>query len=462
MGNSVPKDSPPDGLNSALQFRQCIRRICQGSWGRHRWAFLQLRGEPLHTVTPCKAGSGEDADDVDLLGDESSVYALVDAAFEWVRAGECHIEYSRRAAAKATLVLYSLDGNEFVQFDLWMTLAQIDGGQKSLQFPDVPPSLRHRERFLGEDCSDATGGDDTGLFRLPPELEVCLYIQHLICKRKNLRSARVRNRLDFYESLLNGTQELALVESLGFIRTSHQISVDIAAATLSLLQQQLVLHDEFRSAKRAVRWWQSRLDGSRPSTRMLAFIGCDGTGKTTLAHFFRDHSSGQFRHNVGKHLYRKTILYKLLVIFVRPLISRDRDRFDDLIAPVNYMLAALRLRILTMLPDRKWRLFDRCIHDFLFIQRKSDAARFSRWQWLAGWIGIRIRTVHLVVSRTNLQTRRDEITDKGHGAYDHLMQQFFTRQIPVHYTAQGHDCPVEVTAGQLLKRIVQEPPEKRT
>jgi hypothetical protein len=76
---------------------------------------------------------------------------------------------------------------------------------------------------------------------------------------------------------------------------------------------------------------------------MLAIRGCDKSGKTTLSRQLKLHDPQVARLYTSKHLYRKWIIYKLLVIFLRPLLFQSREKFDDTLAPIIYTLACIRL-----------------------------------------------------------------------------------------------------------------------
>ena len=452
FGNNSPATEPEQ------QLRRCVRRISCGDW-----AFIQLRGVDL-------ADMNFNAEDVDLLGTETSVYRLLDAAFSWVQQGECHLRFTRRRHRKATLTLFSVDGLHRIQLDLWIELPQISRGRYAMKFSDVPAACRI--------APGKQGPPEMSISRLPVWIEVCAYLQHLVCRQKNLASPQVRQRLKEYVELggsadaetgtvavlspetLSRHVLFGLTEAEWRQKLSHALqrcleTEQISPADERLSEQYLRYHLKLNRAHRGSwprlhGWW---LDGTRSPRRMLAIIGCDGTGKTTLANGVQQSAPHRIRHTVGKHLYRKSLIYKLLVIFIRPLICSSRERFDEITAPLNFLLACLHLRILWVLFPHRWRIFDRCTADFLYLNRKTDHPQFSKWTWLRKLIGLRITTVHLVVSPTMLDQRRREVTPQGHSAYDQDMRWQLTRHFPTDYLAVNHDGTTEQMVQYLLRML---------
>ncbi len=445
MENSVNSSST---IDPELQLRRCVQRICSGDW-----SFIQLRGVDLADVN-------FNAEDVDLLGTETSVYHLLDAAFSWVQLGECHLRFTRRRHRKATLTLFSVDCQHRIQLDLWIELPQISRGRSALKFSDVPAASRI--------TSGRPGQSQTGILRLPVWIEVCVYLQHLVCKQKDVASTIVQERLRKYLEVESSADRgihsqdvgVSMAETVWVQDLNQALQRCLSTGQISLaderlaercISQHLKLNRVHRASWQRVHgWW---LDGTRSKRRMLAIAGCDGTGKTTLADCMQQSEPDGIRHTVGKHLYRKSLIYKLLVIFVRPLICSSRERFDEIIAPLNFLLACLKLRMLWICFPHQWRIFDRCPADFLYLDRKTDHPRFSRWTWLRQLFGLRVTTVHLVVSSYVLDQRRREVTQKGHAAYDREMREQLSRHVPTDYLAVNHEGSTEQMVGNLQRLL---------
>jgi hypothetical protein len=402
----------------------CLKQLHRGPW-----RFLQLRGAPI-------SDDAIDNHDLDLLGSRESVNLLLDAARDWMRAGKCHLKVTAARSDKVELTLFSLDGEHQVRFDLWIRLNQIDRGRKQLCY---------------DDCAAHLVDPASAIARLPVDLEACLYLHHLVCKSKDLSSRRVQNRLKNYSNACRaiGMQNLSAV--LDQIRMEQGVSLSAEQMALSRLTSTLCPKACPSSALAAMkRFWRWRLSAPR-KPRIVSLMGCDGAGKTTLAETLSEQSPQSYRTFTGKHLYRKSLSYKLAVIFLRPLLTRSRERFDEILAPWLYLRACLSLWWKLLLPHRKTVLVDRSLVDFLYVDRKTDQPSFSRGRWLVGLIGKRIPTIHCHVAFETVCQRKQEMTAAGHAAYDRDMFAHFSRRVPTNYVAFNNDGPLTEAVSALDK-----------
>ena len=61
---------------------------------------------------------------------------------------------------------------------------------------------------------------------------------------------------------------------------------------------------------------------------MIAIVGSDGVGKTSLMEKLSNDAPIEVRSYLGKHLYRKSLLYKLIVAIFRPLPTKYRLAYE--------------------------------------------------------------------------------------------------------------------------------------
>ncbi len=426
-------DAVEPALSPLERLRLCLSQIKAGPW-----RFIQLRGEPIDERRI-------DGDDVDLLGARESVNMLCDAACRWVQAGHAHLRVNARKPGKVEWWLFSTDGLHVARFDLWIELNQLDRGRLAIRHEDVAA--------LVESPTGAIG-------RLPPAVEAGLYVHHLLCKRKDLAGESAQARLARYADELRKMNDAAMADAIGAIRESKRIAADQEAMALQRIVAALPQGTRLARARRGPLQWMGKLRSAwlapPKRTSMISVMGCDGAGKTTLAHAVAPLLPQPATVFTGKHLYRKSILYKLAVIFIRPLLMRSRESFDETLAPLVYLRASLGLGIAH---HRKGRaagltLIDRSPVDFLYVNRKTDEPRFSRWSWLSRCFGRRIRTVHCLVRFENVMKRKQEMTMTGHAAYDRDMFTHFTRQTPTDYIAFNNDGSVDESA-QALAQLLQ-------
>lgn len=412
---------------SATRLEDVINLVKTGPW-----RFVQLRGEPLDQQS---INHG----DVDLLGTTDSVFRLLSAAFDWVQSGRGHILIRARNRNKITLSFVSLDGNNRITFDLWMAVWQLNGGKTALKY---------------DDCAHLAVSQSTSIRRLPVSIEACIYLHHLNVKKNKLKTDHTRLRLNRYHTACLHGGETVVAEIIDEVLRRRQVDVGCldtlndhlsnAGVPLATMQRGGMIKKI--TYELAAAW----LDGPRPA-RYIAIAGGDGSGKSTLSRTLRESDSGVNDLVVGKRLYRNSILYKILVIFGRPFLGRDKNQFDDWIAPFVYIRASWSLRIKTWLRRPGLELIDRSLVDFLVIDRKTDNPRFHRCAWMSSVMGVRIPVVHLVVPPKILQMRKQELTEAGQQKYDRLMFEHFTRRSPTTYAVFFNGTDLHPATGALSK-----------
>ncbi len=422
-------------MNARDSLTGCLRRILSGPWH-----FIQLRGVPVDVV-PRPDG------DVDLLGSRESLDALLAAAFEWVRAGDCHLRVNSRNRRKVQLTLFSPTGEDHVVLDLWIELWQLDKRRKGLNWKLLAAAAEGRESVR----------------RLPAALEAGVYLHHLACKRRNPGDPAAAARLRCYRDACRegGEEELAAaidaaLEAGGLPPSVFKRADELLYAAVP----QPLTKGPGVVARNLLAKFPNIIPGMPRRVRMVSVMGCDGSGKSSLAAGLAADSRLVRGVFVGKHLYRKNWIYKLGVIFLRPLLFQDRERFDDTMAPLAYCFASLRLRVKCWFARDPVLLIDRTLMDFLLVGRKTDAPRFSRFAWLARFMGPRIPVVHLVASFETVSRRKREMTAQGHGSYDMLMFRCHTGRAPTDYTAFYNGGPLEsaTPAAARVLRIIRGKP----
>lgn len=411
--------SPSTGLST------CLNRLSTGPW-----TFIQLRGEQFDPTMLCN-------DDIDLLGSDESIRQLIRSARDWMRDGLCHFRVRSGKDDKLELYLYSIDGSQKAVFDLWRRVPQLDRGKAALTF---------------DGCSQAGLVGQSSIKRLPAVLEACVYVQHLICKRKDLHGYSAQSRLAAYASACEQAGETKLAEMLTQARSSHAISSELEQLTLNEVQQSIPTAIKAYGKSGLVTSARRAWVAPPRKCQQVSIIGCDGAGKTTLAETVAQDRPDEYRVYTGKHLYRKTLSYKLAVIFLRPIITRSRERFDELLAPLLYLRAAISLRIKSWRSRSQITLIDRSLSDFLYVGRKTDQPRFFPGRWLRELFGRRIPTIHCNVSYEALMTRKQEMTGPGHAAYDQDMFEELAFRTPTDYIGFCNDLPLDaaVAAAQNL------------
>jgi hypothetical protein len=419
----------PTRSHAWLRLSDCVACLDRGPW-----KFIQLRGGALST-------EAIDGDDVDLLGTRESVGQLLRALFARVRAGDCHLRVRAASRSKTEVTIISTDGKHQLELDLWIELWQINNRTRCLRHELAAPLV----------CNPAAA-----IQRLPAHLEAAIYVHHLISKRKNLTDGKPARRLAEYAAQCRASGRDQLAVALEGIIANRRIDNPARSLAEAIVAEELKLPDPGAFVRR----WRKLRDGFRAAwfgaprrASVISLMGCDGSGKTTMAHEMAKRRTDVEGVFTGKHLFRKSILYKLLVIFIRPLLFQDREKFDETFAPLAYVRACLGLQFKLWRRKRGLLIVDRALADFLFVGRKTDRPEFCRSRWLSRLVGRRIPTVHFVLPFERVQERKQEMTRAGHEIYDQSMFEHFVRQSPVDYVVFDNQSDLPAAAAA-LDRIV--------
>lgn len=410
------------------RLRECAVRIESGPW-----ELIRLRGLlPLSQMI--------DKDDVDVLCSRDAIYDLLASVFEWVKSGDCHMRVISNSEDKVALYLISIDGLSVLHFDLWINIWQIDRRTKRLTF---------------ESCAHICERNGMSILRFPILVEAAIFVQHLIGKRKDCSNPKQLERMEYYQNECCASDPV-FAKHLQIAREQKHVHEDLEMHASKIVHENIVfVHSSsyvrflHRIKTSVIRCWHH----SPKKLSMIAIMGCDGSGKTTLSRQIMAKDSQITQLYTGKHLYRKWMIYKLLVIFLRPLLFQKREKFDETLAPIIYLLACWKLLLKSIFSPQGITVIDRSIVDFLMLARKSDEPRFSRFLWLTHFFGIRIPHIQIVTNFVQLRERKLEMTEKGHTIYDQLMFRHFTRRYPTDYTVFSNLRTLE-DATVVLPRIV--------
>ncbi|MBC7965565.1 MAG: hypothetical protein H7Z17_06505, partial [Fuerstia sp.] len=149
-------------------------------------------------LRPLTACFDSQRDDIDLLLIEPQREQLLRAAFLHCTSGRIHSRIQQSSPAKAKLILWTIDCSQKLMIDLWTSFDQL---------------LRHRHRCIPADrllntLTAAVPGMDAhqsdpscenqlipALRQLPPDIDLCLLIQHLATKGRKLTTSAERERI---------------------------------------------------------------------------------------------------------------------------------------------------------------------------------------------------------------------------------------------------------------------------
>ncbi len=344
------------------RFSDVVRGILHGPW-----EFIQLRGTSLRDYL--NTGEWLLEEDVDLLGSEESIMRLIQAAHEWCQQGQIHFSVERRRHRKIRLILYSLDACQQIAFDLWTAIPQLPMIRgRAVGDNSGNRQLRADGCLRFEDCQHLISDPATSkhyresIIRLPVIEEFCLYVCHLDAKRKDLNSDSVSARLSDYRVRLSeaGAEEFAKVaEKLLHARQLDAATVLSCASYLYRSLSDAGSSDKTSPVRKETlrswllyRWMQPPRDA-----RFVFVTGCDGTGQDGCLPADETRLAGCVRGDDRQTSVSQEFVLQGTRDSGSPLLFQDRERFDETLSSLAYLLGATRLRIKSVLA----KLFQRVV-----------------------------------------------------------------------------------------------------
>ena len=317
-------------------------------------------------LRPLTACFESHCDDIDLLLTESQREQLLRAAFAHCTQGRIHCRIQQGSPAKAQLILWSLDCAQKLMIDLWTSFDQL-------------PRRRHScipaDRLLSTltasvpDAQIHTNEKIPALRQLPPDIDLCLLIQHHAAKRRKITATAVRERI---------ARACARLVSWTPQHTCQQISHDLLAALRAVadeLPRSIMITPKFiafsedylllRLANVPSNRGLSVLEPRRrraPMTELrktvlrhrpaLAVIGSDGAGKSSVVSALAM-LNPEATSVVAKKFYRRSLTYQFISGLMMRLRGADRGMFDDRSAPLVTLRATAAMWINMCFPGRQ-------------------------------------------------------------------------------------------------------------
>ncbi len=392
-------------------------------------------------------------DDIDLLMTPEQCQQLLRVAYTFCLQKELHCRIEQSSPSKTRLTLWTVNASQKLMIDLWT-----DFDQLPLCRQHCIPADRLRNA-LTEYANDQI----PALHHLPPDIDLCLLIQHLAKKRKALNSPGARFRIscacDRLESwsvmpdqrslpqdLLQGLRSVAGRLSQAYVLTADSIAVahEYLLARLANVPGNRGLQVLQRRKRRGVLTSaRAAILRSRPA---IAFVGSDGAGKTSVISAIAEKQMNVVPM-VAKKLYRRSLIYQLGSGLAKRLHGTNRDRFDSLaFIPIVFRALTAAWGHAVFRSIHQTPVFDRSVASFLIAHRKTNMPRISS---AAKWIEHLIppvTSVLLALPHSELIDRKDEMSAPGHETYQRLLFEQALRQQPTDIILLASLESVEATA----------------
>lgn len=329
---------PIDALNLLLE--QC---------GRSAIPFIQIRMRQLSEEIAFDGG------DYDFLVAPHHLKGLLRLAQRTFSAAKTPFLIERKKRDKVVLRIYEATTGRSIILDIWQRL--------ELRLPHKGTMAHINWSSLEPQITKTQNG-----YAFSQEFEAGYYLTHLHTKRKRLDNKEIQNRLQYYAESI----KLDVTLSALFQRLGQGNLAEVANEAWEYLQSLGLRTDSQTTATLRERLYKQRMRYNARGN-LIAFVGPDGVGKTTIIREYKQLLAGRVKYYRFKKLFRKALLYKLLLPLLRLAAGRHysgklgKNQIDDHFGGILFLIS--RLRYPTISLRRLWNtklLCDRYFHDFLF------------------------------------------------------------------------------------------------
>ncbi len=323
--------------------------------------------------------------DYDYLLPAQQFSAFLSLLFSVMSRAWVNFSIEQTKPEKLVIHLHEAAENANITLEIWSHLEVKDpASQGQIRFDELRPHLTQQP---------------AGGYRLPLAIEGCYYLSHLATKRKSLSLPEVQRRLEHYRLAAEAQGEVQLLTLLTQLQQGGSLA-EVARLANQRLQALGVLHPKSQGIsgfrQRLTDVWhrlQRRHLKALSRRRIIAFVGPDGVGKSTLVEECRPLLPARASYFRFKKMFRGSLLYALLYRWRYPALARQhggdlpKNEFDEIqaqplfwIAWLNFPLLWLRARLFG------YQLSDRYYSDLLFrhLRRAQEAASLcANWRTLA-------------------------------------------------------------------------------
>jgi thymidylate kinase len=419
-----PRQQDALATHSAFKaFTSILRESHQRSIG-----LVQIRLRPLTEEVAYSQG------DYDFLLNPGQKLDFLRIVFHHCSIAATPFFIDQRKRDKTIVQLWDPASRRGITLELWTSLEVKD------------PTKRGVSRIWWEDLYPHIQANSQSQ-AFSPVFESLYYLSHLHTKHKQFDHPEVQRRLTHYANCMRHKTAIAVIYQR--LMADKDISHAAADANMYLMEMGVLrqkkelssflnseretLHNKaYKTRKR----WQAR-------GNIIAFVGPDGVGKTTIINAFKQQLSGKVSYFRFKKLFRGALVYKLLLPLLRQLANSHhrtrlaKNQIDDHFGTLLFLIA--RLRYSTISIRRLWHsilLTDRYFHDFLSHGlRFSDTTTIQRRssEWLLKLLPQPRCLVQLDADYDTIASRKNELSEEDVGFYRDIVFSTYLRKPSPYY-----------------------------
>jgi thymidylate kinase len=269
-------------------------------------------------------------------------------------------------------------------------------------------------------------------YRINPNIRALIYITHLKAKKKDLKKPETVARLKYF-------REQCLPEEPGYGPLT-EIFGDLAEGKKNLRggnRKALALLKEAGSYRPVKAFFYAMGTKTRSlfpkvsSPRLIAVVGPDGVGKTTIIKKAIAKGDSSLKYYKFKDLYRKHNGIDKLIRKYYPDRSLKRNQIDERVSGVHFLWSYIVFFFFRILYFRKLVILDRYFYDLLLtgIRDKNRRGHEVWWYRLGCFLAPRPRCLLILdVPYEIAKKRKDEISEEDWGLiFNNYLRCYFSK-----------------------------------
>jgi len=357
---------------------------------------------------------------------------------------------------KIDITIYDKHEDKKIALEIWNILSVKDPQKKTLRYIPADKLKNYISRH------------DDGTYGLFLKIEALYYLSHLATGGKKLQTPLVQERIAYYKSKLKDTKYANYFNDLNrdadIKKVAHRANMELVAKGL--------LH--FRTNKNAM-LKESLIKGVSTLKRverklyklfnMVAVMGPDGVGKTTIINESIKEVQGKTKLFKFKKTFRVSPVYKIVMPLLKDRVSKQykemhigKSEVDDIYGGfvIFNALVMYPLRLIRALVTKETTFIDRYFNEYLLENTRfsKDKAKLrENWKLLAFFTPRPRVIVQLDAPESVILQRKDELDEDAIIAFRNYIFKTVLNKLPTKYLYINTTTPLQRCKTILLDNI---------
>lgn len=328
-----------------------------------QFPFSQLRPKPL-TLEECFVG------DYDFLYDGKKKSELIKNIILFLKDRGISFVILRNNQYKLQVRIFDYNTSQSIILEFW-SVCVIRAGFKNIHFSSVI-TWKDLEQFISQ---------ESGAYKIHPNLKALIYVTHLRAKNKNLKKIEVIERLKYFKEycMPRGPVYDSLIDVLEKLATEKD---DLATANKRalVLLKNINCYMPSVAILRSLNAKLDKLFSTSSPRNIIAVVGPDGSGKTTILKKSIRNDDKSIIYYKFKDLYRKHNGIDKLIRKCFADKNLKRNQLDERFSGIHFLSSRIVFFFFKLIHWKRLIVLDRYFYD-LFLTGIRDKGRKGKVLW---------------------------------------------------------------------------------